>query len=127
MRRIPPHTHRRWSNRDVAREVDHGGRRWLWGMVLGVVVASTPLAMWQLQQNECLRLSYEAAELRAEQERLGEEERRLRARREKLRSLDSIEKWAAASGLVRPSPEQIVVVRDAPSAPDEWLALKVSE
>lgn len=122
MHGIPTHSHRRWTNRDVTREFDHRGRRWLWGIVLGVVVASSPFAVWQYQQNECLRLSYGNAELRAQRERLIEEERRLRMQRESLMSLDSIEQWADRNGLVHPSPEQVVIVRDVTAERDEWLA-----
>ncbi len=122
MRAASP-SHRRWTNRSVARELDHRGRRWLWSTVLGVVISSIPLAFWQLQQNECLRLTLEANELRAKQERLGEEARRLSARCEALQSLSSIEPWAARSGLVHPSLEQIVVVSDTPPVRGEWLAL----
>lgn len=125
MRQISVRQHRRWTNRAVAREFDHRGQRWLWLMVLGVVAAAMPLAMWQLQQNECLRLSYEAAEQRVKIERLEEEARRLRAHREALRALDSIEIWADAHGLVHPTAAQVVVVGEAPRGGPDWLAANV--
>ncbi len=110
MPRPPAPPPRRWANRDVARVLDRHGRRWLWRLVAAVLLVSAPGVGWQLAQNECLRLGYAASALREQGERLEEEARRLRARREELRSLESIEGWAARNGLVRPSPEQVVVV-----------------
>ena len=122
MRYLPVDRHRRWANRDVTRELDHHGRRWLWFLVAGFVLAASPLACWQLEQNECLRLSHEAERLRADQERLDEEIRRLRTERESLRSLPAIERWAAKNGLVHPETEQVIVVVEATSVTTELLA-----
>ena len=61
MVRVSPHGHRRWSNRVVTREYDHSGRRWLWGMVLGVVVASTPLVRRDAElAHDRIRAAFEA-------------------------------------------------------------------
>jgi hypothetical protein len=122
MVRVSIDRHRRWVNRDVAREPDRRARRWLWTMALGVFVACTPFAYWQLQQNECLRLSRDASRLRAAQQSLDAEARRLRAQRESLHSLESIERWAERRGLVRPDAAQVVVVGQAPNGNTEWLA-----
>jgi hypothetical protein len=122
MQRLAGHEHRRWTNRDVKRQLDHRARRLLWTLVAGFVVAATPLALWQLQHYECLRLSHEAGELRAEGQRLGEEARRLRAEREALASLDSIESWAAKEGLERPTADRVVAVGEAPADGAQWLA-----
>lgn len=122
MQRVPMHEHRRWTNRHVEREPDRDARRGLWAMVLGIVVATTPLALWQLEQNECLRLSHEASTLHAERDRLQEETRRLRAEREALHSLASIEKWAARRGMVHPPAERVVVVGETATGGAEWLA-----
>jgi hypothetical protein len=103
--------HRRWSNRDVLREVDRHRTRWMWGLLLGLVLAATPVAVYIHHQNACLRLSYEIIELKSERTRLLEEERRLKARLAALESLASIEEWSRGRGLVHPSPEQVVVVR----------------
>jgi hypothetical protein len=119
---VPVHGYRRWTNRPVAREPDHGARRRLWAFVVGIVVTCSPLALWQLEQNECLRLTYEAGRLRAEQERLSEVARRLRARREALRSLVEVEEWALSNGWVRPQPEQLVVVAEVPPPAAELVA-----
>lgn len=117
----PPH--RRWTNRTVTREVDHHRARWLWGLLLGMVLASAPSAVYLLQQNECLRMSYEVNRLRTEQERLEELERRLRMRRDVLESLESIETWALKRhGLTWPAPGQVVVVREAVAERSDLVA-----
>jgi cell division protein FtsL len=104
--------HRRWVNRAVAREVDRDRARWLRGVFVAMLLAAAPFAAYLLEQNECLRLSYEASALRQERERLLEQERRLRMERAARESLAKIEAWAMRQrGLVHPSPEQVVVVR----------------
>ncbi len=104
-------THRRWVNRAIAREVDSERARWLWGLFFAMVLAAAPFAAYLLEQNECLRLSYETSALRAEHDRLLEEQRRLRMRRAELESLEAIEAWALdQQGLTRPSPGQVVVI-----------------
>jgi hypothetical protein len=118
MQPIPTPSPRRWANREVARELDRHGRRWLWRLVAGVVIVSAPGVAWQLAQNECLRLGYASSALREKRDRLEEEARRLRARREELRSLAAIETWAARNGLVQPSPEHVVVVAEAAERSD---------
>jgi cell division protein FtsL len=103
---------RRWVNRAVAHEVDRERVRWLWAMFFGMMLAAAPFAAYLLEQNECLGRSYEASSLRAEHERLLENERRLRMQRAALESLESIERWALTRRhLVHPSPEQVVVIQ----------------
>lgn len=105
---------RRWTNRAVAREVDRERARWLWGLLLAGLLAAAPFAAYMLEQNECVRLSYEASSLRIEHDRLLEEQRRLRVRRASLESLESIEAWALRRhGMTRPVADQVVVVRPA--------------
>jgi hypothetical protein len=111
-------SHRRWANRAVAREVDRDRARWLWGVVVAMLLAAAPFAAYLLEQNECLRLSYKASALREQREQLVERERRLRMERAELESLERIEGWAARrKSLVRPAPQQVVVVRRQPPAP----------
>ena len=122
-------THRRWTNRTVTREVDHHRARWLWGLLLGFVLASAPSAAYLLQQNECLRMSYEVNRLRTEQERLIELQRRLGMRRDMLESLESIEAWAVRRhGLAHPVPGQVIVVRETtPQRSDLVAAIEETE
>jgi hypothetical protein len=107
--------HRRWVNCAVAREVDRERARWLWGVFIALFLAAAPFAAYLLEQNECLRLSYEASALRQRREELLEQERRLRMERAKRESFEKIEAWAVRQqGLVHPEPEQVVVVRRPP-------------
>lgn len=111
-------TYRRWTNRDVAREVDRDRVRWLCVLFVVMILAAAPFAAYLLEQNECLRLSYEASALRQKREELMERERRLRMERAALESLSRIESWAAGQrGLVHPSPEQVVVVERPSTRP----------
>ena len=103
---------RHWVNGPVTREVDHDRARWLWGAFAALILAAAPFAAYLLEQNECLKLSYEASALKQHREELMERERRLRMRQAALESLAEIETWAMERrGMVRPTPEQIVVVR----------------
>ena len=104
--------HRRWANGPVIREVDHDRARWLWGAFAALILAAAPFAAYLLEQNECLKLSYEASALKQQREELMERERRLRMRQAALESLVEIETWAVErQGMVRPLAEQVVVVR----------------
>jgi len=103
--------HRRWVNRAVTREVDHDRARWLWGVFVAMLLAAAPFAAYLLEQNECLRLSYQASAARERREELLEQERRLRMERASRESLEKIEAWALQRrGLVHPSPSQVKVV-----------------
>ena len=117
-------SHRRWLNGSVAQEVDRDRARWLWGLFVVVLLGVAPFAAYLLEKNECLRLSYEASDLRQYNEQLIEQERRLRMRRGNLESLSEIERWAIRDhGLIHPSPQQVVVVRRAEPEPEEVRAL----
>ena len=109
--------YRRWANQTVAREVDRDRAQWIWGLFLALLLAAAPFAVYMLEQNECLRLSYKASALAQERERLIEIERRLRMEREAQQRLATIEAWALnRRGLVHPSSEQRVVVHRSPNA-----------
>lgn len=106
---------RRWRNHQLVREPDGRHARWLWSLLAGMILATAPAAVYVHHHNEFLKLSYELTEIRAEKDKLLERERRLRVRLAALESLESIESWAAkGQGLVQPSPEQVVVVEQAP-------------
>jgi cell division protein FtsL len=112
-----------WRNRPLTRERDTRLARWLWGMLLAVVVALAPAAIYLASQNECLKAAYELNELEVERERLIEEERRLRVERAELESPTRIEAWARREpGLTQPDPEQVFVVRSAAGEPDDLVA-----
>jgi len=102
---------RHWQNRAVLREIDDRRVRRLWRLVLSMVVAAAPMAVYVLQQNESLKLSYEINALRAEREQLLTEERRLNVEKTRLESLARVESWALEErGLVLPDGEIVVVV-----------------
>jgi cell division protein FtsL len=117
---------RRWSNREVRREVDRNRTLWLWGLLLGLVVAAAPTAVYLHHQNLCLELGYEINALRKERSELQERQRRLLAQRAALESPTSIESWGLERrGLVHPSPQQVVVIRRAVPQRTDLLARRM--
>jgi len=124
----PQHnSHRRWSNRDVRRVVDRHRAAWLWGLLLGLVMAATPAAVHLHHQNRCLQLSYEIHALRAERDALTEQQRRLSAQRALLEAPGVIEDWGLERrGMVHPLPEQVVVVRQSVPQRTDLLARKMA-
>lgn len=116
---------RRWVNRAVAREVDRDRARWLWRAFLVMLLAAAPFAAYLLEQNECLKLSYEASALRQRREDLMERERRLLVQRAAQESLTRIEAWAQSrQGLVHPAPQQVLVVHPSPPQRSRGRALQ---
>jgi len=114
---------RRWRNRTVTREIDDRRVRRLWRLVLSMVVAAAPMAVYVLQQNESLKLMYEVNALRAEREQLLTEERLLRTEKTRLESLASVERWALdEDGLVLPEDGTVLVVPQPDSAAGELMA-----
>jgi cell division protein FtsL len=120
-------THRRWSNRDVRREVNRHRALWLWGLLFGLVTAAAPAAVHLHHQNRCLKLSYEINALREERSELQEQQRRLSAERAALEAPARIEDWGLERrGMVHPLPEQVVVVRQAVQQRTDLLARKMA-
>lgn len=114
---------RRWRNRAVLREIDDRRVRRMWRLVLSMVVAAAPMAVYVLQQNESLKLSYEVNALRAERERLLTEERVLSVEKNRLESLARIERWALEEcGLVLPDDGIVVVVPELEAEAGDLMA-----
>jgi cell division protein FtsL len=114
---IPIEGTRRWRNKGLIREHDVHRKRSLWRTLLAIVAACAPLAVYLLLQNDYVHLRYRIERLRAEHDRLVETERRLRVERATLQSLGRVEVRAERDlGLVRPAPNQLVVIREAAPA-----------
>jgi hypothetical protein len=114
---------RRWRNQPLVLERDKRHIRGLWLGFLAFVVAIIPASFYLYQQNECLKLSIKAEELRSEKIQLEELDRRLRHERARLGALPGIEDWAVANrGLVRPASGQMVVVRQTTLVDEDLLA-----
>lgn len=106
-----PEPGRRWRNVGVTREHDTRRTRWLWGLLLGLAAAAVPLAFYVIQQMNYVQVRYKIEELRGQQERLLEAERRLRIERAALEALPVVEERAVRElDLARPVPERVVVV-----------------
>ena len=120
---VDPAKDRGWRNRSLVREPDAQQKRSLWHVLLALIVALSPTTFYMVQQNECLKISYELEELRSERERLVREEQRLRIDRASLESLTSIEEWAVHHrGLRRPGSEQVIVVTEEVATLDRMWA-----
>lgn len=115
---------RRWRNRDLSFEPDVRQSRWLWILLFTVMVVVAPLAFWLVMQMEYVELRYEIEELRSSHEQLEEMEHRLRTQRAGLEVPSRVERLAARKlKLVRPAPDQVVVVpRTARRDDDELVA-----
>jgi cell division protein FtsL len=106
-----PETERRWHNRAVLREIDDRHVRRLGRVVLSIVVALAPTAVYLLQHNESVKIAYEVNDLRAERDRLVTEERRLILEKARLESLARVERWATRQNrMIQPGEGAVVVV-----------------
>ncbi|HKQ62739.1 MAG TPA: hypothetical protein VJS92_15720 [Candidatus Polarisedimenticolaceae bacterium] len=114
---------RGWKNHPLERERDQVRVRGLWRLLLGMLVAAAPAAVYLLEQNECLKAAYGLSAVKTEHEQLLEQERSLQLERARLQSLPSIERWALADGgLVSPQPEQVVMVPAPRGSRQDWVA-----
>jgi cell division protein FtsL len=113
---------RGWRNRPLVREPDGTGARSLWRVLGGLAIALSPAVVCVVEQNECLRVSYELSTARAEQETLRKEEQRLRVERARLESYARIETWALDErGLAAPTARQVIVLPVGDGAEPERL------
>ena len=114
---------RGWSNRFLVRETDSHHVRSLWRTLLAVVVALAPTAAYLVEQNECMKISYEVNDLAVAHETLLKQEQELKVSRTQLESLADIEHWAVRErGLRQPEPENVIVVRSGQREPMELVA-----
>ncbi len=117
------HRARGWSNRSLVRETDPYRVRSLWRTLLAVVVALAPTAVFLVEQNECMKISYEVNDLVVAHEALVKQEQELKVEKTQLESLSDIEHWALRErGLRQPEPEDVIVVRPGRSEPVELVA-----
>ena len=114
---------RGWSNRSLVRETDDYRVRSLWRALLAVVVALAPTAVYLVEQNECMKISYEVNDLVVTHETLVKQEQELKVEKTQLESLADIERWALRErGLRQPEPEDVIVVRPGRSEPIDLVA-----
>ena len=91
--------------------------------VIASIAIALPLMFYLHQHVEVLRYGYEIESLQARRAELVERARQLRVERLEAASLERVESQAAAAGLVRPGPGDVLVAaggkaRDgAPAAP----------
>jgi len=110
MRTLDPIEQRRWRNRRLERETDSRRARSLWIVLLGIVAALIPLALYVVQQVNYIRVSYEIEQVREEHQRFAEAERKFRLQRSSLECLTRVESRARSLGLVQPEPVDVLVV-----------------
>jgi hypothetical protein len=117
-----PEQKKRWRNVALVRERDDRSTRSYWVLLLGIVVALSPLAIYLIEQMQYVRVQYQIEEVRKDYDRFLEAEQRFRAQRATMECLPTIEKRAAALGLVHPSADQVVIVRVESAALNNLLA-----
>jgi len=119
----PVDSARGWRNRTLVRELDDQGARSLWRVLGGLAIALSPVVACVVEQNECLRVTYELNALRVEHDALGKEEQRLRVERARLESFARVEAWAVEErGLTPPDPRRVLVLPAHESEPASLLA-----
>ena len=102
---------RGWRNSAVHREVDNRHARWVIKVVLGVAIALSPLAVYLLQTMSYVETSYAIEDLRGQETRLTDSERRLNTDRAVIESLPVVESRAEDElGLEHPKAGHIIVV-----------------
>jgi cell division protein FtsL len=102
---------RRWRNHAIHREVDKRHARWVWTVALGLAVAVIPFVVYLLQTMSYVQASYAIENLRANEARLAEHERRLRIEKAALESLPAVEARAVHElDLEHPAPSRVVVI-----------------
>ena len=111
MARLATDSVRRWRNSAVHRDVDSRRARWVWKVVAGLALAVAPFAVYLLQTMDYVETSYAIEELRAQEMRLQEAERRYRIEKAVLEALPAVEARAGKElGLEHPPAAHVVVV-----------------
>ncbi len=118
-----PATERGWRNNQVHRDPDTRRSRWVFKIVLGVAIALVPMAAYLLQTMSYVETSYAIEDLRSQDARLSDAERRLTIEKAALESLLIVERRAGVElDLERPTAARVIVVsaaeidRPAPAA-----------
>jgi len=102
---------RGWRNSAVHREVDNRHARWVFKVVLGVAIALAPLAVYLLQTMSYVETSYAIEDLRRQEARMNNAERRLSIEKAVIESLPVVEKRAGVElGLEHPKATHVIVV-----------------
>jgi hypothetical protein len=104
------------------RETDHRRIRNLWFLLIGIVAAIAPLAVYLVEQIQYVHVRYQIETVRKDHERFLEAERRFRFQRATLDSPPRVEARAKNLGLIHPAPDQIVIVRAEDAATDNLMA-----
>jgi cell division protein FtsL len=114
---------RRWRNSPVVRELDRTRARWIWTVLFAVAIAATPFVVYLSQIMRYVETGYALEKLRGRQEWLLEFERRLRIERAFLEALPEVERKATTRlGLVRPTPDRVIVVGRGAAGPEPGTA-----
>jgi hypothetical protein len=105
---------RGWRNNEVHRDTDNRRSLWAFKVVLGVAVALVPFAVYLLQTMSYVKTSYAIEDLRGQEARLMDAERRLIIKKAFKESLPIVEQRAGVElGLERPTAARVIVVSAA--------------
>jgi hypothetical protein len=111
MARFAAESVRRWRNSPLHREVDSRSARWVWKVVLGLALALAPFAVYLVQNMSFVETSYALEDLRSQETRLQEAERRYRIEKAVQEALPAVEARSGRElGLTRPPAGHVVVV-----------------
>jgi hypothetical protein len=122
MERVSEKGNRRWRNRELVRELDSRRSRSLWWLLLGIIAALAPLAVYLIEQIQYVQIRYETENVRRDYNRFLEAEQRFRVQRAMLENLPKVEDKARRLGLVQPTPENVLVIRSETAVLEDLLA-----
>jgi hypothetical protein len=122
MQFLPRSSKRGWRNRELVRETDHRRIRNLWMLLLGIVAAAAPLAVYLVEQIQYVHVRYQIESVRKEHQRFLEAERRFRIQRATLECPPRVEARAKNLGLIHPAPDQVVIVSSEDAAMENLMA-----
>jgi hypothetical protein len=104
-----------WKTPPVVRETDERRTRSTLALAARLTLVLLPFLAYMVLQIHYLKLRYSIDMVRVQHARLVEAERRLRTERAALAALPHVEARAQGDlGLVRPSPEEILVLSSSP-------------
>jgi hypothetical protein len=106
-----PNPARGWRNSTPHREVDNRHARWVWKIALGAAVALLPSGVYLLQTMNYVQTSYAIENLRVQEAKLSEAERKLQIERAERESLPVVERRAVQDlGLEHAPASRVIVV-----------------
>jgi len=111
-----------WRNRELVRQTDRRSIRNLWILLLGIVAALAPMAIYVIEQIQFVQVRYQIESVRKDHARFQEAAERYRVQRATLECPTRVAARARNLGLVEPSPDRIIIVGAEETVLEDLLA-----